>query len=787
MATETDYYCHDHEGYLKSWSFPELPVSEDVPISEILDHGSISFGRYATESLAWEKWSAFSHNRCQEELEKCKAPGLVAQKKAYFEEYYKKIRAMKALQAQQETAQPDSCQAANSGSVQVETDVKLMMSQEEKTPSNVSQIPNSDNNMISNLNSTSGGTVNESEQATEKRQSYPNECNDQASMKGKMELSFCTSVKKASPLLTPSSHSSKSTQRSSHVSNTVNNNTNQQKKLASALQAEGTVASIRNKTKLDSSGSTTNNVKQSAKPYPTLNGKSVHKDDKSHLTSKNSDPKAASNSNRKITEFRSSAAVLTSSLARDRLVSPLPSPSARQATPNTNSRGLVGNRKITEVHSSAAVLNSSLARDGLVSPLSSPRARQATPNTTSRGMAGKNSDPKAASNSNRKITEVRSVLNSSLARDGLVSPLSSPRARQVTPSTTSRGLAGKNCDPKTASNSNRKITEVRSSVPGLNSLLARDGLVSPLSSPRAHQVTQNTTSKGLAEKIPTRSSVHAQSAKLVSSSSNIRGACKVKTSTTSQGLVDKLPPRLSVHSRSAKRISEKTISAGSLRTTALSKRSVDLSMQNKSNHGQSDVKEGMQKEGKDKLSAALGREPKAALSAKLNKDSNAALAREPKAALSARPRKDSNAALGREPNAALSARPRKDSNAALAREPKAVLSARPRKDSNAALAREPKAALSTRPRKDSNAALAREPKAALSARPRKDSNAALGREPKAASSAGLRTNSKRASSTVSNVPQTRNAKLTQKVVPCRSPDLMDDRRELTQPRPRLLQ
>ena len=73
---------------------------QSVSVSEMLDRSSISFGRFAAESLAWEKWSVFSHNRCQEELEKFKAPGFVAQKKAFFEEYYKKLREMKGLQAE---------------------------------------------------------------------------------------------------------------------------------------------------------------------------------------------------------------------------------------------------------------------------------------------------------------------------------------------------------------------------------------------------------------------------------------------------------------------------------------------------------------------------------------------------------------------------------------------------------------------------------------------------------------------------------------------------------------
>ena len=43
-----------------------------------------------------KKRSVFEHNRRQEELNKFTAPGLVAQKKAFFEEYYKRARHLKA-------------------------------------------------------------------------------------------------------------------------------------------------------------------------------------------------------------------------------------------------------------------------------------------------------------------------------------------------------------------------------------------------------------------------------------------------------------------------------------------------------------------------------------------------------------------------------------------------------------------------------------------------------------------------------------------------------------------
>uniref|UniRef100_A0A2C9UGJ2 TPX2 C-terminal domain-containing protein n=1 Tax=Manihot esculenta TaxID=3983 RepID=A0A2C9UGJ2_MANES len=65
---------------------------------------SVSFGRFMSESLAWEKWSTFSHNRYVEEAERFSRPGSVAQKKAYFEAHYKNLAARKAAAALLEQA-----------------------------------------------------------------------------------------------------------------------------------------------------------------------------------------------------------------------------------------------------------------------------------------------------------------------------------------------------------------------------------------------------------------------------------------------------------------------------------------------------------------------------------------------------------------------------------------------------------------------------------------------------------------------------------------------------------
>ncbi|XP_015689006.1 protein WVD2-like 7 isoform X2 [Oryza brachyantha] len=87
------------------WSYSDVPYNdhhtqEDASVQKmVLDHGSVSFGRFAADSLSWEKRSVFDHNRRQEELSNLTMPGLVAQKKAFFEEYYKRARLLKAQEA----------------------------------------------------------------------------------------------------------------------------------------------------------------------------------------------------------------------------------------------------------------------------------------------------------------------------------------------------------------------------------------------------------------------------------------------------------------------------------------------------------------------------------------------------------------------------------------------------------------------------------------------------------------------------------------------------------------
>ncbi|KAK1371008.1 hypothetical protein POM88_037100 [Heracleum sosnowskyi] len=142
MATDTDHraYC-SHLIHPSGFSSEPQYEIQDVSISELVNHGSISFGRFAVETLEWEKRSVFSHNRYQEELEKFKAPGIVAQKKAYFEEYYRKIRAAKKLQSeQQEISQSDPCDDKLSCTSQVQNSAEICNSNEVMNSDGTAQI-----------------------------------------------------------------------------------------------------------------------------------------------------------------------------------------------------------------------------------------------------------------------------------------------------------------------------------------------------------------------------------------------------------------------------------------------------------------------------------------------------------------------------------------------------------------------------------------------------------------------------------------------------------------------
>ncbi|KAJ6422206.1 hypothetical protein OIU84_027202 [Salix udensis] len=264
MATEADnLHHHRHQNYGDKWSCLELSPateeSQDVSISQIMDCDSISFGRYASDTLAWEKYSAFSHNRCQEELEKFKAPGLVAQKKAYFEEYYKKIRVMKA--SKEEIKPSNTCQE--------ESVADVHGSKEENKHSNDYKIHVLDSHTTDIVNPSTGGI------------------ND-----GAEEDSYFDG--NSSRARKDDEKSSKTTQKESPVRNEVEHGGSQLKKQGSSVRAKGNVSSAANRTKLDCRISK-DVVKRSQKPNPSVCREIKRREDVSLASGKRITSKPASN------------------------------------------------------------------------------------------------------------------------------------------------------------------------------------------------------------------------------------------------------------------------------------------------------------------------------------------------------------------------------------------------------------------------------------------------------------------------------------------------------------
>ncbi|CAL2235928.1 unnamed protein product [Prunus armeniaca] len=320
MATYTEFHQPDIAS--------DRQHSQDVSISQILDHGSISFGRFAVESLAWEKWSVFRHNRCQEELEMYKSNGLVAQKKAYFEDYYKRVRGRKALQVQhQETTQPDPCPDVRINTTQLEYENCHDLSKQETCG----------NDTVANSDLSLGTIVDKPRQA---KQQPLNDCNDNTdkvimadeanNTLSNVEPEEARIDASLSP--TPSiTSSSRAAQHDSLVSDPVKNDADKPKKhTPPVLKAKVNAALPRNKSKLDCR-ITKDAVKslEKSKPCPLH---VTSKRDNHFLPCKCNTRGAASENNsnhvssrKKLTEVCSSATVPHPSSTRVRLVPSYPS------------------------------------------------------------------------------------------------------------------------------------------------------------------------------------------------------------------------------------------------------------------------------------------------------------------------------------------------------------------------------------------------------------------------------------------------------------------------------
>ncbi|XAR58249.1 hypothetical protein NMG60_11026665 [Bertholletia excelsa] len=79
-------------------------ITQGTPIHALGD--SISLGRFAPETLSWERWSAFTCRRYVEEAQRFSQPGSVAKKKAFFEAHYKTMAAKKRAEEENVTFSP---------------------------------------------------------------------------------------------------------------------------------------------------------------------------------------------------------------------------------------------------------------------------------------------------------------------------------------------------------------------------------------------------------------------------------------------------------------------------------------------------------------------------------------------------------------------------------------------------------------------------------------------------------------------------------------------------------
>ncbi|XP_059630995.1 uncharacterized protein LOC132273907 [Cornus florida] len=356
MATDTDH--HHHHTYCNNWSRSDCLPSDpqhpqEVSISELIDHGSISFGRFAAESLAWEKWSVFSHNRYQEEVEKFKAPGLVAQKKAYFEEYYKKIRAMKKMQAeQQETShESDPCQEEQSTITEAESSVSnITKAKEERKPNNASQFIILETATVTDkepFGETSGNNLSVTEQESNTRDGSVSNGDEISSSTIKPEHFANKSVPKAKP--TPSVKRFSGTTRQENL---FSSTLGVYKSMDHApLMKDKTAASARKETKVECR-TMKNAVKPAEKPNSSLD-RDITSKKNGLVSSKKTTSKVASNksttdsSYRSSTEVRSSVTIMRDSVLKDKPASSSASIRGGVAKANMNFKGL-GNKSTSK-------------------------------------------------------------------------------------------------------------------------------------------------------------------------------------------------------------------------------------------------------------------------------------------------------------------------------------------------------------------------------------------------------------------------------------------------------
>ncbi|KAL5559858.1 hypothetical protein UlMin_036069 [Ulmus minor] len=446
MAADTDF----HQTRCNSWSHPEIrSESQNNQQAELLAHGSISFGRFAVESLAWEKWSVFSHNKCREELERFMAPGFVAQKKAYFEEYYRRIREMKASQAEQqelETNQPGSEDGVESSASQIETGTDAADSKQENLSSHGIQIQTLESDTSTNFVSSCGDIVEKQEAATRELTSCRSNRNERASTNDEMSNSLCPpETEQSTKEVWSSTHVARDSEISQHARLVSN---------ANKPKTQGNVAAAQSKTRLGY-GNSKDGIKSSKKNNTFPQKKNTGKADNSVVLSKSNSHKAADCNNsvqvlsrRRPTEVSSSSTILRTSLVRNRLESSSSRGISDQARANLGQRNVA-----------AAQSKTGLGYGNSKDEIKSSKKTKTSPQKKNIGKAdnsavlSKSNTHKAADCNNsvqvlsrRRPTEVSSsstILRTSMVRNRLESSSSSGISDQTRGNLGRRDLADK--------------------------------------------------------------------------------------------------------------------------------------------------------------------------------------------------------------------------------------------------------------------------------------------------------------------------------------------------------
>ncbi|KAI3670103.1 hypothetical protein L6452_41733 [Arctium lappa] len=141
---------------------------------------SVSFGRFTSESLAWEKWSAFSNKRYVEEAKSYAQPGSVAQKKAFFEAHYKRVAAQKAAAAAALLEQETATATATAGNPESQVEERVCGTNHGAHDLGPKGIPNSHSSQTTVMNFKMAD--NEEQQIITQNASKPIDANEHSSV-----------------------------------------------------------------------------------------------------------------------------------------------------------------------------------------------------------------------------------------------------------------------------------------------------------------------------------------------------------------------------------------------------------------------------------------------------------------------------------------------------------------------------------------------------------------------------------------------------------------------------